>query len=107
MATKSSTVEYILEQLSSLNDVHARKMFGEYALYANQKVVGLICNDQLYLKPTEAGRQFLGTPDEAPPYPGAKNYYLVSGDFWDDKEWLCELISRTSAVLPLPKPKKK
>ena len=80
-------------------------MFGEFALYHNEKVVGFVCDDQLYVKPTEAGRQFLGTPDEAPPYPGAKNYYLVSADFWEDKDWLSELISRTSAVLPLPKKK--
>ncbi len=81
-------------------------MFGEYALYCNDRVVALVCDNQLYVKPTTAGAAFLDTPEEAPPYPGAKNYYLISGEHWDDSDWLSELIRITAAELPLPKKKK-
>jgi len=56
MATQQSTVDYLLEQLRRAGSVSARKMFGEYALYRDGKLVALICDDQLYLKPTAAGR---------------------------------------------------
>jgi TfoX/Sxy family transcriptional regulator of competence genes len=52
MATKQSTIDYLLDQLGSLPKVRARKMFGEYALYCNEKVVALICDDELYVKIT-------------------------------------------------------
>jgi TfoX/Sxy family transcriptional regulator of competence genes len=106
MASKQSTIDFLLDQLSSLGDVSARKMFGEYALYCNGKVVALVCDDNLYVKPTNAGREFITDLEEAPPYPGAKHYFLISADFWDDKEWLQELIVKTAEELPLPKPKK-
>jgi len=107
MATKQSTVDFLLDQLSALGDMSARKMFGEYALYYTGKVVAFVCDDNLYIKPTTAGRQFIKDLQEAPAYPGSKLYFLISTDYWDDKEWLAELITRTAAELPLPKPKKK
>ena len=82
-------------------------MFGEYAIYCNEKVVTLVCDDQLFLKPTNASKQLIDVLEEAPPYPGAKNYYLISPDLWDDREFLSRLISATAAELPLPKMKKK
>ena len=81
-------------------------MFGEYALYSNDKVVGLICDNQLFIKPTVAGRSFIGDVVEAPPYPGAKNSFLISDEI-DDSEWLTELVRLTEAELPKPKPRKK
>jgi TfoX/Sxy family transcriptional regulator of competence genes len=65
-------------------------------------VVALICDDQLYVKPTEGGRVFIGDPLEAPPYPGAKPHFLVS-DRVDDREWLGALIAATALDLPAPK----
>lgn len=107
MATNKNTIEYILEQIAAAGAVSARKMFGEYAIYCDGKVVALICDDQLFVKPTKAGKTFIGTVSEAPPYPGAKPYYLISGEQWDDADWLVELTKLTAAELPLPKPKKK
>ena len=96
MSTRESTVEYIIDQLSSLRNVRSRKMFGE-------KVVALICDDQLYVKKTEAGAEMIkGRYDEAPPYPGAKLSMLVGAEVLDDRELLCGLISRTADALPLP-----
>ncbi len=107
MATKQATVDYILDQLASLGEVSARKMFGEYALYFEGKVVGLICNDTLFVKITEAGKQFVGGHyQEGYAYKGAKASMEISGDLLEDHHWLCELILTTASQLPLPKKKK-
>jgi TfoX/Sxy family transcriptional regulator of competence genes len=105
MATKQSTIEYIQEQIAG--NIRSRKMFGEYALYCNEKVVALVCDDKLYVKPTTAGEKFLGRIEKAQPYPGAKEYFYISGDKWEDSEWLSQLIHLTADELPLPKKKTK
>ena len=81
-------------------------MFGGGTLYSKAKVVALICDDQLFVKPTEAGRSFIGDVVEAPPYPGAKLSFLIQDEI-DDGDWLTQLIRLTEAELPKPKPKKK
>ncbi len=96
-----------MDQIASSGHISARKMFGEYALYCDGKVVALVCGDQLFVKPTIAGKNFMGSVEEGLPYKGAKPWYLIAGDQWDDSEWLSELIKITAAELPLPKPKKK
>ncbi len=106
MSTSARTVEYITEQISTAGDVRYRKMFGEYALYCDDKVVALVCDDQLYLKPTAPGRTYLQEVDAAPPYPGAKIYYRISEDRWDDREWMTTVVKLTAAALPLPATKK-
>jgi hypothetical protein len=79
-------------------------MFGEYALYLDGKVVALICDDQLFLKPTPEGRTYLGDVSEAPPYPGCKNFFLLSADL-DDPERLSGALRVTARALPEPRPK--
>ena len=106
MSTRQETVDFLVEQLGSIQGVSARKMFGEYALYVGAKVVALICDDQLFLKPTNAGRAFIGNPVDGFAYPGAKASFLIAGELWDDADWLCELIRKTESELPNPKPKK-
>jgi DNA transformation protein and related proteins len=107
MATKQSTVDFLTDQMVEAGDIRSRKMFGEYAIYCNDKVVALVCDDQLFVKPTVRGKEIVGLGNEAPPYPGAKPYLRISEDFWDDREWLTKLIAETAAILPAPKPKKK
>lgn len=108
MATKQSTIDFLLDQLSAISlPIRTKKMFGEYALYCDEKVVALVCDDKLFIKPTEEGREYIGTPEEAPPYPGAKLYFLITPDDWEEKERLGELIMITASALPYPKPKKK
>lgn len=87
--------------------VRSRKMFGEYAIYCDEKVVALVCDDRLFVKPTEEGRAFLGSTEEAPPYPGSKPFFVIEEDRWEDVAWMAELISITAAALPAPKHKKK
>ncbi len=106
MATSKATVDYILDQLAPL-PVRARAMFGEYGLYCDEKMVALICDDTLYVKPTAISEQFFTAADLAPPYPRAKDYYRVSGDHLDDSGWLQEVITRTTELAPLPKKKSK
>ena len=106
MASDLSFVEYIVDQIENAGEIRYRKMFGEYAVYCNEKVTALICDNQLFIKPTEAGRAFIGDVIEAPPYPGAKNSFLIE-DKMDDREWLSNLVSITANELPMPKPKRK
>lgn len=70
MATDRGTVSFIIDQLSRANDVSAKPMFGEYGIYSEGKLVGLICDGQLFIKPTPGGRAFAGPCEEASPYPG-------------------------------------
>lgn len=106
MATKQDIVDYIVDQVCAAGRIETRKMFGEYALYCNSKVVALICDDQLFVKPTENGAKFIGKVKFGAPFPGAKPWFLITGDLWDDSEWLSELIGITARELPLPKPKR-
>jgi DNA transformation protein len=85
MASKQSTVEYISEQITQAGQIRFRKMFGEYAIYCDEKVVAFVCDDQLFIKPTKAGRELITDLEEAPPYPGAKMYNLISPDQWEDR----------------------
>jgi DNA transformation protein len=105
MSTQVSTVEYLVDQMSLAPDIRTRAMFGEYAVYCQDKIVALICDDQLYVKPTEAGRAYLKQVVEGNPYPGAKPYFLITGDLCEDQEWLSQLIVKTAQELPAPKPK--
>lgn len=106
MASTQAFADFVASQLEGTGHIAYRKMFGEYALYCDTKVVALICDDQLFVKPTQAGREFIGKPVEAPPYPGAALYFLIE-DRCDDREWLGRLIRITADALPLPKPKVK
>ena len=105
MASDEDFVKFISEQIQSADDIRYRKMFGEYAVYCNEKIVALICDNQLFVKPSNAGRTFIGNITEAPPYEGAKPSFLIE-DQLDDKEWLSELVRLTENELPKPKPKK-
>lgn len=105
MASKQSTVDFIIGQISSADAVSAKKMFGEYGIYCGEKMVALVCDDQLFIKPTTEGKTFLGEYTEGPPYPGAKPCFIIPGEKWDDQEWLSRLISITAAQLPVPKKK--
>lgn len=104
MATDASYAAYVCDQLHDAGGISARKMFGEYGLYRHGKIVALIADNQLFVKPTPAGEAVLGTPTYGPPYPGAKPFFNVS-DLLDDPEWLVRLILATDAALPAPKKK--
>jgi TfoX/Sxy family transcriptional regulator of competence genes len=108
MSSTKEFVDYIAEQLQNAGLISTRKMFGEYALYCNEKVVGLICDNRLFIKQTDGGRNFIGIENivEECAYPGAKPSLLIE-DKIDDSVWLTELIKITVNELPEKKPKKK
>ncbi len=81
-------------------------IFGGTTLYSKGKVVALICDNQLFVKPTAPGREYIGDVTEAPAYEGSKSFFLITDEI-DDNEWLTELIHRTEQALPKPKPRKK
>ena len=106
MASDIGFVEFITEQMEDAGEITFKKMFGEYGLYCNGIIMALICNDQLFIKPTEAGRSFIKDVVEAPPYPGAKPYFLIEDQF-DDREWIGDLVRATVKELSKVKPKAK
>jgi len=106
MASDPGFVQHVCDQLRGAGDVSCRKMFGEYAVYLGGKVVGLVCDDRLFVKPTEAGRQLLGNPLEGAPYPGARPHFVLD-EHLDDRELLSAVFRATEAALPPPKAKKR
>ena len=105
MASKLSFVEFVVDLIDPDCEVTFKKMFGEFGLYSGGKMFAVICDDQLFMKPTEGGRAHIGEIVEAPPYPGAKPIFLI-GDRMEDTQWLSELVRITVQELPVPKPKK-
>jgi TfoX/Sxy family transcriptional regulator of competence genes len=106
MASDQNFVDFVVEQIKNAGEVTVKKMFGEYGIYADGKLFGLICDNKLFIKPTISGREFIGNVVEAAPYEGAKPSFLIEDEI-EDSEWLSELVSISLKELPLPKPKKK
>jgi TfoX/Sxy family transcriptional regulator of competence genes len=107
MASNQNFVDFIIGQLQSIDEITYKKMFGEYALYAGNKIFALICDNKLFIKPTISGKNFiLDDIVEAPPYTGAKPMILIE-DKIEDHEWLSNLVKITIKELPEPKPKAK
>ena len=105
MASSLDFVQYIAEQCSGAGEIVTKKMFGDFGIYLDGKIFGLICDDNFYLKPTESVRPLLRTLDMRPPYPGAKDYFYIADV--DDRDYLSMLVRKTCEALPEPKPKKK
>jgi TfoX/Sxy family transcriptional regulator of competence genes len=106
MASDQNFVDFIVDQMADAGSISQKKMFGEHAVYCNGKVVALICNDQLFVRPTEKGRTYIGNVVEAAPYPGARAHFLIE-DAFEDRVWISGLIKLTVQELPPPKQKRK
>lgn len=105
MASSKEYLNYILEQLTGLDEISYRYMMGEYVLYYRGKIFGGICDDQLLVKPVQAARRFLPHGPKVLPYPGGKAMLLV--EQVDDRPFLCDLIAAMYEDLPARKPRKK
>lgn len=103
MASSKEYLDFILEQLSELNDVSYREMMGEFIIYYRGKIVGGIYDDRFLVKPTKFAVAMMPNADMELPYDGAKEMLLV--DDVDNKEFLTELLE--AMYLELPAPKKK
>ncbi len=106
MASDKSFVEFIVHQMGAAGDISFKKMFGEYAIYCGRKVVALVCDNQLFVRPTASGKAYLGDVIEAAPYPGTKLHFLIKGAF-ENQEWISGLIKITAQELPIPKIKQR
>lgn len=106
MASDLDFVEFVVDQMADAGVISYRKMFGEYVVYCEGKVVALMCDNQLFIKPTKAGKTYIGDVVEAPPYPGANPSFLIEEQI-EDQDWLSKLVRLTEKELPEPKPKKK
>ena len=104
MASNKNFVGFVVEQIKNAGEITAKKMFGEYGIYADEKLFGLICDDKLFIKPTIAGRAFIGNVVEAAPYEGAKPSFLIEEKI-EDSDWLSELVRISLKEIPAPKPK--
>jgi TfoX/Sxy family transcriptional regulator of competence genes len=105
MATRKATADFILKQLGLRDRFSVRAMFGEFALYADGKVVGLICDDQLYVKIMPESKVLERQCEPASPFPGAKAYHLVPEDLIAGDASLAGLLLRMATVLPAPRKK--
>lgn len=105
MASEREYMEFILEQLSELDDVTYRYMMGEYIFYYRDKIFGGIYDDRFLVKNVESARDYMGSVRYEIPFPGAHEMILV--DDVDDREYLAGLVESMYDELPEPKKKKK
>ena len=106
MATDASFVEYVCDQAGLGRRLTSRKMFGEYALYVDGKVVAFACDNQVFVKPTPAGRALLPQAREGKPYPPAKPHLLMVDELEDRLLWQRVLLA-TAEALPVAVPRKR
>lgn len=104
MASDIDFVEYIADQCGGAGEITTKKMFGDYGIYCDGKIFGLICDDRFYLKPTGAVRPMLKKEELRPPYDGAKDYFYIADV--DDRDYLSAIVRETCKALPEPKKKK-
>ncbi len=104
MASTKEYLNFILGQLSELEEITHYAMMGEFIIYYHGKIVGGIYNNQLLVKPVAAAKEFMPNAPFALPYEGAKEMLLVENV--DDKQFLAQLFEKMYPELPAPKPKK-
>ena len=104
MASSKDYLEYVLDQLSSLDDISYRAMMGEYIIYYQGKIVGGIYDDRFLVKPTKSALDLMPDASRELPYEGAKEMLLVEDI--DDRDFLNDLLNAMVDELPAPKKKK-
>jgi TfoX/Sxy family transcriptional regulator of competence genes len=104
MGTDQGFIEYIAEQAGLGDRLARKKMFGEYALYVDGKVVAFACDNSLFVKPSAATERLAPDLPRRPPYPGAKDY-PVADELLDDADALRRILLETAALMPEPRPR--
>lgn len=105
MATSPSTIAHICDALAPMALTH-RKMFGEYALYWQGKVVAFVCDDTLFIKPTPSALALLPSTPRGPAYSGSKDY-IIASEVLDSPDLCAAALRAVADDTPAPKPKSK
>lgn len=105
MATDAHFLDHVTELAGLGARLSYKKMFGEYALYLDDKVVAFVCDNSLFVKPSPAAATLAPELPQGAPYPGAKDH-IIADALLDEPERLRQLLLETSLSLPAPKPKK-
>ena len=104
MPSGKEYLDFVMDQLSALEDVGYRAMMGEYVLYCRGRIVGGVYDDRLLIKPTASARRLMPHAQPELPYEGAKEMLLAENI--DDREFLCALVDAVAGDLPAPKRKR-
>lgn len=104
MSANKEYLDFVLEQLSGLDEITYRAMMGEYILYYRGRIFGGIYDDRLLVKITKSSEEMMPKAQKELPYEGAKEMFLV--DEIDNREFLCELVRSMYDELPEPKKRK-
>ncbi len=105
MATDQDFIDYVAEQVALGERLTHKKMFGEYALYVDGKVVAFACDNSLFVKPSDAAASLAPGLPQRPPYPGARDY-PVADELLDDSDTIRRLVLATAELMPVPRPRK-
>ena len=99
MPTSDSRITFLTDQLGGAGEVRMKKMFGEFGVYLDEVFIGVVCDDQLFLKVTPGGKAMLGEGHLAPAYPGAKPSLKIPEERLEERDWLVELARTTAQGL--------
>lgn len=106
MATSKEFHDYIVENLQRVGDISTRKMMGEYCIYYQGKLIGDICDNCLFLKPTESVLRLMPDAERAYPYEGSKSWMVIADDV-ENIELMAKVLNGMYGELPEPKKKTK
>ena len=103
MACNPDFVQFIVDQCSGAGEIAVKKMMGDYCIYCDGVLFGLICDNNLYIKQTDAGEAVLDEVVLRPPYPSARDYFYITNV--DDRDYLEDIIRATLPELMTPRKK--
>ncbi len=106
MAVTNEFMDYIIEQIDNAGVITAKAMFGGYHVYSDGKLFALVIDNKLFVKITDAGKEFAQGITQVPAFPKTKIPSFLIEDKLEDREWLSELVRITIAGLPDPEPKR-
>lgn len=95
MATDKQTAEVLLSKIAAAADARMRPMFGEYVVYVDEKVIGQLNENTLFIKTTKFGEQYAPELERAAPYPGAKPAFIIPPERIEDADWLRDFLAGT------------
>ena len=104
MATAASYIAFVLEQLDRFGDVRAKKMFGEYMVYVNDKPILLVCDNTVYVKKLPEIEELMSDAECGVPYDSAKEHYILD---IEDRELTAKAVGILERITPVPKKKAK